>query len=421
MSLSFSSRLSRATRGWFAGTVLDSHAEPYVAWLEARGYAPGTIDRYLRAVAHFAHWSAPRLNAIGEIDEELVRRFVDDHLPQCRCAPCCVRSRADVRAALVQLLAQLRTEGLSAESALAIPAAIEAELQAFDTYLADVRGLQAVTRYQGQLKHVYHFLLAHFVQGALQMATLAPDDIARFVTEHTAGWKPTSVKQVCIALRSYLRFKAVQGMDTASLAGAVPHVAQWRLSQLPRGLSRQEVEQLLGAFDRRTANGRRDYAIARCYVDLGLRTAEIGRLQLDDLDWQQGQIRIRSKGRRTDVLPLPPTTARAIVAYLRSGRRATPRRDLFLRHRPPLERPVTPTTIRGAIRNAARRCGLATRLPGPHVLRHTIACRLVQSGASFKAIADLLRHRSLDTTMIYAKVDLEGLKKVALPWPGRRP
>jgi len=189
---------------------------------------------------------------------------------------------------------------------------------------------------------------------------------------------------------------------------------------VPRGLSGPEVTQLLAAFNRSTRTGRRDYAIARCYVDLGLRTAEIVRLRLEDLDWREGRIQIRSKARRTDVLPLPATTARAIVAYMRSGRAETTSRALFLRHRPPLDRPATTDTIRGAIRNAALRCGLAQRLTGPHGLRHALACRLVDSGAPLKAIADLLRHRSLDTTTICAKVDLDSLRTVAAPWPGRR-
>lgn len=205
------------------------------------------------------------------------------------------------------------------------------------------------------------------------------------------------------------------------LAAALPRVAQWRLSALPRNLSAQEIEQLLGAFDRRIATGRRDYAIARCYIDLGLRTTEIVRLRLEDLDWREGRLRIRGKSRRTDVLPLPTPTGRAIAAYLRAGRPHTASRALFVRHRPPHDTPATADTIRGAIRNAALRCGLAGRLTGTHVLRHTLACRLVQGGASFKAIADILRHRSLDTTTIYAKVDLAALATVAAPWPGSRP
>jgi site-specific recombinase XerD len=413
------SRLTRSTQDWFSGTVLSSSSDAYIRFLTDRGYAPGTVNSYLRCVAHFAHWSASRRLALENIHEAAVTAFLEKHLPTCRCAPRCWRVRSEVRAALNHLLALLRAEGLVAEKVLTIPSAIAAELAAFDDYLAEVRGLQAITR-QACLKHVRAFLLEHFGDSNIEMDALERSDIVRFTMAYTLRWKPSSVNQIGISLRSYLRFKAALGIETSALIAALPHVAQWRLARLPRHLSPDEVEQLLGAFDRSTATGRRDYAIARCYVDLGLRTSEIARLQLNDVDWREGTLRIRGKGQRTDRLPLPALTGRAMVEYLRRGRRQTRSRALFLRHRPPLDKAATADTIRAAIRNAAPRCGLATRLTGTHILRHTLARRLVQRGASLKVIADLLRHRSLDTTTIYAKVDLDALTTVAAPWPGRQ-
>jgi integrase/recombinase XerD len=152
-------------------------------------------------------------------------------------------------------------------------------------------------------------------------------------------------------------------------------------------------------------------------VDLGLRTSEVVRLKLDDIDWCAGVVQIRGKGRRIDAMPLPALTGRAIAAYLRNGWRKTADRTLFVRIHPPLDQPVRASTIRAAVRNAARRGGLDSRLTGPHILRHTLATRLVRNGASIKDIADVLRHRSLDTTAIYAKVDLASLATVAMPWP----
>ena len=189
---------------------------------------------------------------------------------------------------------------------------------------------------------------------------------------------------------------------------------------MPKGIPAEQLTRLLQAFDRGTTTGKRDYAITRCFVDLGLRTTEVAQLRLDDLDWRQGCVRIRGKGRRVDVLPLPWATGRAIVDYLRYGRPSTSSRALFLRHRPPLNTPATPCVIRAAVRYAAARSGVEGCLHGPQVLRHTLAQRLVQSGTTLKQIADLLRHRSLDTTTIYAKVDLPALNQVALPWPGRQ-
>ena len=407
------------TRVWLSYPVLQTVAQPYAASLTARGYAATTVRGYLADVAHFGHWLTSRRYALADIDDAAVATFLDGHLPRCRCAKRCRRVKYVARAALNHLLVLLRAEGLIAERPCTIPSDIAAELNSFDAYLAEVRGLQPITR-QARLQHVSAFLLEHFADGDIEVEHLRASHIERFTMTYTAGWKPASVKQLGGSLRSYLRFKATSGTDTSALIAALPHVAQWRLARLPRELSPEELAQLLGAFDQRTGNGLRDYAIARCYVDLGLRTAEISRLALDDIDWHHGTVRIRGKGQRTDLLPLPVTTGRALTAYLRKGRRRCPSRALFLRHRPPHDEPATPDTIRAAIRNAADRCGLATRVTGTHILRHTLACRLVQSGALLKAIADLLRHRSLDTTTIYAKVDLEALATVAAPWPEKQ-
>lgn len=254
----------------------------------------------------------------------------------------------------------------------------------------------------------------------MQLSSIEPADVSRFVGRYTAGWAPASIRQACISLRSYFAFLASRGAQTTALIAALPRVAQWRDARLPQVLSAQEITQLLNAFDRSRATGKRDYAIARCLIDLGLRRTEVARLRLEDVDWRAGTLSIHAKGKRIDVLPLPAATARAIAAYLKDGRPVTSRRELFVRHRPPVNAPAGPDIVRNAVRYAAKRCGLEHRIRGTHILRHTLAGRLVQGGAQFKEIADLLRHRSLDTTTIYAKVDLQALARVALPWPGRQ-
>lgn len=419
MSESTQIGISRAARDLFSGTAIEANADALVNYLIGHSYASGTINSYLSCVAHFAHWCARERVRLTGIDEGVVSHFLDDHLPVCHCASRCRRTKSEIRAALAHLLIVLGAKRLIAEKTSSFPSGIVAELADFDTYLTEVRGLRAVTR-DRCLGHVRDFLLDWFGDAEVEICGLEPADIARFIMSYTAGWKPASVRSVGSSLRSYFRYKAVLGAQTTALIAAIPRVAQWRLARLPKGLSALEVRTLLGAFDRNTVGGRRDCAVARCYVDLGLRTSEIVRLQLDDIDWREGVVHIRAKGRRTDVLPLPKMTGRAILAYLRKGRRKTPSRALFLRLRPPLDRPAGPDTIRAVVRNAAQRCGLSKRLTGPHVLRHTVATQLVHSGASLKEIADLLRHRSLDTTTIYAKVDLGGLASVTAPWPGSR-
>ena len=156
----------------------------------------------------------------------------------------------------------------------------------------------------------------------------------------------------------------------------------------------------------------------RCALDLGLRRGEIAGLSLDDIDWRAGTLRLRhTKGRREDSLPLPEATGRAIAEYLRLERPQTTSRAIFVRHAPPIGQPIGPDTVGKAIRQAYARAGLPyTRA---HLLRHTMASRLLASGSSLKEVADVLRHRSLDTTQIYAKLDSRNLSTVALPWPGR--
>lgn len=409
--------LSRSARDLPSDSVLTPTIAAYIRYLIDQGYASSTIGGYVRSIAHFAHWLKCQRIGIDGLNEAVVARFVEKHLSRCRCSQRCQRSKTEVRAALAHLLKLLRMDGVLALTTTNFPAGIVTELRDFDAYLTEVRGLCAVTR-QARVNHVRCFLLDRFAVGDIEIAGMKPAEIAQFIQKATSGWKPSSVKTFCNSLRSYLHFKAVRGTPTTALIAALPRIAQWRLANLPRALSAEEVRRLLEAFDRKTVAGRRDRAIVHCYVDLGLRTSEIVRLQLDDIDWREGTVRIRGKGRRIDILPLPATMGRAIVEYLRKGRRPTVSRALFLRHRPPHDTPASPDTIRASIRNAARRCGLAERLTGPHLLRHTIAKRLLESGATLKEIADLLRHRSLDTTTIYTKVDLDALRKVSAPWPG---
>jgi integrase len=263
--------------------------------------------------------------------------------------------------------------------------------------------------------------MAHFDGEPVQLEQINPEQVAAFMARYTAGKSPGTVKATGISLRSYFRYRAILGEQTTILIAVLPRVAQWRLAGLPSVLSEEEINRLLQAFDRNRRTGKRDYAITRCLLDLGLRRAEVAQLCLQDIDWQHGVLHIHAKGRRMDTLPLPQATGEAILDYLQHGRPQTTRHEVFVRHRPPSNAPAHLDIVRNAIRYAAQRCGLDERIRGTHILRHTLAGQLVQGGARFKEIADLLRHRSIDTTILYAKVDLPALYEVAMPWPGRRP
>lgn len=403
---------------WFAEAALGVHADAYVHYLTERGYAPETVECYFRSVAHFVHWISQQGVALGDIREGLINQFLDGHLPRCRCSPRCRRTRVDVRAALKHFFALLGRgrEPLPPH----VPDSIARELKDFNRHLVEVRGLSDSTCSVRRL-HVLEFLVDQFGKSPVCISKLVPGDVVRFVMRRTRGLAPATVKGVGISLRSYLLFKASCGTPTAGLIAALPRVALWRLAGLPEVLSSSEIEQLLNAFDRGSATGMRDYAITRCLLDLGLRRTEVAHLCLDDIDWRAGMLTIHGKGKRTDIVPLPRLTGQAIAEYLRHGRPQTTRREVFVRHRPPVNAAADVDIVRNAVRNAAKRCGLQLRVRGTRIFRHTMACQMAQGGAPFKEIADLLRHRTLDTTTIYAKVDLPSLRRVALPWPGRRP
>lgn len=265
-------------------------------------------------------------------------------------------------------------------------------------------------------------LVARFGVGDVDLAALGPADVHGFVTTRAQHLCPASANSVANAVRALVRFLALQGIRAAGAPSAVPRAAVWRLSHLPRVLSDTDIAAFLAAFDRTTALGRRDYAIATCLVTLGMRAGEVAAITLDDIDWRSATLAIPTgKSRRESRMPLPAQVAEALADYLRCGRPATAERAVFVHHRAPRGSRGGASLIRIAVRRAYARAGLDPCLTGTHVLRHTAATRLLRAGASMKEIADVLRHRSLDTSAIYAKVDRTALQGVALPWPEVQP
>jgi site-specific recombinase XerD len=227
------------------------------------------------------------------------------------------------------------------------------------------------------------------------------------------------MKVVRTALRSLFRFLRTEGCCDERLEMAIPAVAHWRMATLPRYLTEQQLKQVLAGFDYRTPCGRRDHAIVVCLSTLGLRPCQLAELHLEDIDWRSGTVRLRTrKTRRGAVLPLPREAGRAIVTYLRKERPGTAARRIFVQH---LGRhrgePLLGHTLTEAAARSLRRAGVDAPLGGAYVFRHTVASRLVARGARLKEVADFLGHQCLDTTAIYAKIDLPALREVALPWP----
>jgi site-specific recombinase XerD len=377
------------------------------------GYGPAAFEDHISGITHFLYWFKCRGGRIADINARVVQQFLVHHLPRCRCAERCARYRPRVRRALAALLRVLRRQPATVDSRF-ISGTIGAELADYERHLQEVCGHTPQTR-RGYLWVTKRFLSQLFGNGKFDSAMFTPGAIRDFVREMSSRRSGLCESR---KLRSYFRFKAVGGMQVAALLAAIPKTAQWSLARLPKTLTSAEIRRLLTSFDRMTGNGRRDYAMVRCLLDLGLRANETARLQLDDIDWRAGTVRVPSKGQRVAVLPLPRETGDALADYLRKSRPKTSSRALFMQLHAPVVA-ATAATVGGAVSRAARRCGLQAKLKGTHVLRHSIAARLLERGATLKGIADVLRHRSFDTTRIYLKVDMPALRRVAMPWVGR--
>ena len=401
---------------WLAKEPLAPHIDAYMQFLANRDYASNTFSNYLGVVSHFAQWMHSRRLRLQSIDEGLVAQFLDKHLPRCHCSGPVQRDRRTLSAALGHLLAVLRARGAIAPAPLS-STPVDEELRRYDAYMDHVRGLAPKTR-EMALRIVGRLLTSRFGDAAIDIAAIEPDQVRDFFAQQAKLYsKPASAGTVIASLRGYFRYRVSLGDAVHGLIGVLSYPANWQLSSLPKTLTAEEVEQLAGALGKPGRSLRRADAIVRCALDLGLRSGEIAHISLDDIDWRAGTITLRhTKGRREDVLPLPATTGAAIAAYLEQERPKTRNRAVFVRHHTPRGEPVGPDLVRKAIRQAFARAGLPyTR---SHLLRHTMANRLLAGGASLKEVADVLRHRSLNTTMIYAKLDSRKLTAVALPWPG---
>ncbi len=395
-----------------------SYINAFKRYLIERGYARHTVLRYLGCADHLLRWTQQDGLDLRLVDEAVVTQFLNDHLPHCRCK-WLKRSdrRQEVRAAGGHLLVVLRMLGAVAPRAVRVTP-VDEELQHFDEYMERVRGLAPATR-RTVLGIVRELLKERFGDRSVVISAIRPEHVRSCFTRLSERYcAPFSASKVVSALRGYFRYRAVCGDAMHGLIGVLSPPAYWQQAALPKTLADDELEQLLKSLDNPSPAMLRRAAIVRCAVDLGLRSGEIATLTLDDIDWKAGIVILRkTKSRREQVLPLPEPTGRAIAAYLKHERPESPHRGLFVRRKAPHDQRIGPDLVRKTIRQAYALAGLPyTR---SHLLRHTIARRLLASGSSLKEVADVLRHRSLNAAQIYAKLDSRNLRSVALPWPGR--
>lgn len=323
--------------------------------------------------------------------------------------------RATVRA-LDPLLGYLRALGVAPPASSPAPTGpVEELLASFRRYLEHERGLVPAAA-RGYVDKVRPFVARFDGPDGLELWRVDVAEVRGFVVEVCPRLGRRAAQLTVVALRALLRFLHLEGVLERSLAGAVPSVAGWRLSGLPKRLEPGEVDALLESCDRSTVIGLRDMAILTVLARLGLRAGEVAALSLEDIDWRAGELVVRGKGARSERLPLPHDVGEAIIGYLRDGRPATAQdRAVFVRVRAPHHR-LSRGGLTFVVAAAARRAGLAQI--HAHRLRHTAASEMLRCGATLREVGQVLRHRRAATTAIYAKVDRDALRQIARPWPG---
>lgn len=386
---------------------LGPYADGYRARLLGQGYTPGSAREKLKAMGQLGRWMEARGLDIERLDERLVARFCAGPGRRGQRRPPGGRSFAP-------LLEHLRAVGAITLEQAPAPTPRGELLERYRRWLVRERGLAAATvlRYATLAER---FLGQRAPDGGASVEGLAGAEVSRFLLGECERLSVGSAKGRVAELRALLRFLHVQGLVERSLATAVPAVAGWRDAVLPKTIDVAQVRLLVAGCDRSTAMGRRDVAILTLLARLGLRSVEIARLELGDLDWRAGELVVRGKARRTERLPLPADVGEALVAYLRDPRPQIQARQVFLTCRAPW-RPIRPDLVSDVCRRACLRAGIAP--VGAHRLRHALATEMLRQGASLVEIGQLLRHRDMATTAIYAKVDLGALRRVAQPWPG---
>lgn len=381
-----------------------------------RGHRSSTIRRYLQAADHFRKWNEQEQDAT--ITQENVDEFLFRHLPVCRCVKTGTRSAKTCRAALAHLDVVLKERRLDLCKDTYGP--VDREIRAFGEYLKMTCGLSDSTCKQ-RSGYARELIVERFGDGPVRVRDLTARDLMQYASKRARSLSTGSMAVVASSIRSYLRFLQFQGRIGDTLMYAVPSMSTRvtaGTADLPRVLSEPQIRAILRSFDQNTASGSRDYAISLCMVELGLRASEVASLRLQDIDWRRGTLRVRAgKTTRDRLLPLPPKPGKAMAAYLHRGRPSSGAPQLFVRHTVPVGEAMPTELVRGAMRRAYGRAGLPVEWTGTHLLRHTAASRMHQRGVPLKSVADVLGHRSIDTTAIYTKVDLNALKTVALPWP----
>jgi len=391
---------------------LGAHIDTFAQALNDRGYALWTATYSMRLLAELGPWLEQEQLAIGDLDEVTITGFLKARYRN-------HRPHRDDRKSLALFLDFLRTTGV-----LAPPVEHRARephsalLETFRAHLVHQRNLASET-IRTYLDTVARFLQWRFgAKSPASLGTLCTSDIHAFMLEQARRYSAGHTQLIASALRGFLRFLLQRGSIDTDLAQSVPAPARHQLADLPKFMPSEDVERLMESVDRGQPAGLRDYAILSLLARLGLRAGEVANLRLEDLDWEAGALTIRGKSARVERLPLPWDVGEALAHYLRDGRPTCCTRQVFICLRAPRRGFWNGAAVGTIVRRALAKAGLHPPHHGAHLLRHSLATRLLRGGASLTEIGELLRHRNLDTTRIYAKVDEQALRRLAPSWPG---
>lgn len=397
--------------GCLPSRLLDADVASFVSQLRAAGYAERTIRNRRSVAASFVRWTNRKKLSLTGLDESQVTLFLGRTLQPSKHR--IALERASVRLFLRHLSAR-EMPTLPAEA----PSVAPEEFTGYVKYLRTERGLAERSIL------VYSFFIRDFLAdrverlGSISPRALDASDVQKFMLDRMRNRSSEWSRLLATSLRSFLRFLYLRGATALDLSLAVPMVRKWRQAEVPTFLSADDVESVLSSTDRSTPRGRRDYAILLLLARLGLRAGEVCTLEVSDVRWRAGEIVISGKGRRVDRLPLLSDVGEALAVYLQDRKTSASRR-VFLRMIAPHVGLAGPAAIGHVVRAALARASIHRSSRGAaHIFRHSLATRMIRQGASISEISEVLRHRSQNTTAIYAKVDFETLRDVARAWPG---
>jgi site-specific recombinase XerD len=395
-------------RGGISGPHIDAFADD----LERDGYAPASAVRYIRAAAHLGCFVQRKAGVLSDVDSDTISSF-DRHLSHCRC-PHFKRAKIGYHSRFGVKLFHQHLVGCGICSTEPVPEvrAVPVLVTDFCHWFRTHRGVKEPT-------------LRQYARGATDLLRTLGEDVGQwnaqalrdFLLERAGHSGTPTTQKLITSLRAFLRFLNFRGESHDNLALAIPAVAHWRLARLPRCLSAEEVQRLIVARDGTESGQLRDRAILLMLARLGLRSGDVARLRLTDIDWNSGTLQVTGKGRFQVRLPLPQDVGDALLRYLecRPANIATDR--VFIRSNAPRRPFASGDGVSSVVKHALKRANIDSPAKGAHLLRHTAATEMLRNGVPLDQAGLVLRHRSIDMTAYYAKADVALLKQIAQPWP----